>query len=165
MKYDIYGNKIDASSEWEAVEKWMDEENDLQAIMDCEITVYVSDEHGNATEFTLDKSMEEFVANRADGKPWVPKKTTNQTFHLGVSCYGPNKDGKFCGSISVESTTIHRETYNTLDEARQESLGKLLESITVTLGFSRTEAIERLGKECNDRRKNSNSDERASVDG
>lgn len=199
MKYDIYRDPLyrsefDASSEWQAIEKWLDgmEAGDLGTIMDCEAVVYVSDEHGNTTEFTLGRSMNEFVANRVDGKPWLPNmsqtwsrhnpsrttdpadlychgvgepNTTDQTFHLGVSCYGPNKDGKFCGTISVESITIHSETYNTLDEARQESLGKLLEYITVTLGFSRTEAIEKLGKECNDRRKNADSDERTSVDG
>lgn len=177
MKHLIYpeGKKNDhrqfkAPTPWKAVELWLDtmKADDLQNLLAAELVLCVESDRC-IIAFTVGKQCDGgFVVDRTDGKPWHVTKSgsmPNQTFHLGVSCYGPNKDGKFCGTISVESITIHSETYNTLDEARQESLGKLLEYITVTLGFSRTEAIEKLGKECNDRRKNADSDERTSVDG
>jgi hypothetical protein len=173
---------------WSAVEQWLDEmpkdalEDAHQKGTRYVLHESVEDQSKEFTvTFTVGKQQGEFTADRVDGLGWelpewagyvdldrLPVDLSchpNQTFHLGVSCYGPDKSGKFRGAISVDSTTIHSKQYDTLDEARQETMGKLLECITVTLGFSRKEEIERLGKEVRHGRQNTGDNEGPLVDG
>jgi len=128
-----------------AIEEWMEVccGEDLQAASD-EI-FRAEDAQGNSRFFKIVEQNDDFYAEPVDDKG--PLTPPSETFHLGLSCYGPNGEGKFRGAISVDSVTLFSEEFDTLDDARAETMGKLLEFTTRTLGFSRKEAIDEISKE------------------
>jgi hypothetical protein len=128
-----------------AIEEWMEgcDPSELEDYHD--VTFRAVDDDGNSRFFVVTERNDDFYADPVDDKG--PLKEPGQTFHLGLSCYGPNGDGKFRGAISVDSVSLFSAEFDTLDDARAETTGKLLEFITRTLGFSRQDAIEEISKE------------------
>jgi hypothetical protein len=111
-----------------------------------DVTFRAVDDEGNSRFFVVVQQNDDYYAEPVDDKG--PLKEPGQTFHLGLSCYGPNDEGKFRGAISVDSVSLFSQgEFDTLDDARAETVGKLLEFITLTLGFSRKDAIERISKD------------------
>jgi len=165
-------SKFETESKLQAVELWLDEMTGefLHKASDDNSTFIVMEKgKGGHVSFYVEFSEEDddFAANRSDGREWhnltfgyddddskKAEEKANYTFHLGVSCHGPNAGGKFRGAISVDSITLHNEEYDGPQEARQETMGQLLDLITRTLGFSRKDVIEELGKEANHGREN-----------
>lgn len=54
-------------------------------------------------------------------------EASTQTFHIGLSVYGPNDEGKFRGAISVDSDpgTVHSEEYPDFATAQTETVAAL----------------------------------------
>ena len=55
-------------------------------------------------------------------------KPKARTYHVGMSVYGPQADGRFRGAIAIDNEQKHGESYDTFEGAKLETL-KVLEEL------------------------------------